>query len=113
MSLQDDLARDICDGAAWFTNGDFAKPHEINGVNVLCVIDKNLVGSAIGNGRTEQRPEGIQKGSLLMFIRADELGGMSPKRGSVWTIDGEVYQVADVSDHLGQVYEILFEANQP
>jgi hypothetical protein len=102
MTLKNQMAGDLADGAVWFDADDFADYHEVNGKRVLCEL-----------GATRSRPEkigrmigGAWSGSSYIFIRASEFARV-PRPDEPIVIDGVRFRVINVMDDLG-VYVIEY-----
>jgi hypothetical protein len=57
-----------------------------------------------------QNADGIYVNQKLIYVAADDFGAM-PKQGSILTLDGRTYRVADAVDEYG-IYSITIEANR-
>lgn len=81
---------------------DFGKVHNINGTDVICVIDKNNIHIRGGGGRVAggRREEGVREGSFFLYIDALEFEN-KPMPHEQIEIDGHSYFMRDVSDEDG------------
>ncbi|MDR3165279.1 MAG: hypothetical protein LBU13_06845 [Synergistaceae bacterium] len=102
MTLKDQMADDLADGAVWFNGDDFADFHEVNGKKVLCEL-----------GAMRSRPEkigrmigGAWSGSSYLFVRAREFSRM-PRPDEPIFIDGVRYRIINTMDDIG-VYVIEY-----
>ena len=96
MTLKNQIADDLDDGAVWFDEDELADWHAVNGAEVLCEI-----------GATRNLPQkiarlfgGVVRDSSYLFIRAKEFV-RKPRSGETILIDGESYKIADVLEDLG------------
>lgn len=102
MTLKNQMAGDLDDGAVWFDADDFADWHEVNDRRVLCEL-----------GAMRSRPEkigrmigGAWSGSSYIFIRAKDFA-RAPLPGDQITIDGVLFWAINVMDDCG-VYVIEY-----
>jgi hypothetical protein len=103
MTLKNQIADDLRDGAVWFNCDDFAEYHEVNGRQVLCEL-----------GAMRTRPEkigrmigGAWSGSSYLFIRADEFPIRAPRPDDWIDVDGVRFTITNVMDDCG-VYVIEY-----
>lgn len=92
-----------------FINGDeFADSHNINGVDVLCVVDGDLINER--NARTyAEYSEGVFKSQLTIFVDAEDLPAR-PVKGEGIRFDGDYYSVDECIENAG-ILEITLGAN--
>ena len=105
----DYLAHDLDDDAVWFNNSEFARFHDVNGKKILSIFTTDTKNKKLDitiDGRT---PEGISKGSGVLFVRAKDFKG-DVKLGKI-KIDGKSYVVAEAHLIQDQVWRITLEAN--
>ena len=77
----------------------FAEMHSINGVDVACVIDKNLSGPL---GESVAHPiEGVFENMVHLFVREGDI--VVPGEGKRIKIDGSTHIVRHVSVEMGMV----------
>ncbi|MCM0759603.1 hypothetical protein M7775_13675 [Sporomusa sphaeroides DSM 2875] len=106
MSLKDMMAADI---AAVFLNPDeFAEMHEIDGQQILCVVDEDI--SKQRSNRQSENYDGIYQRELTLFISESDLG-YRPERDQKMTVDGEWYKVLNCAASAGML-EIDLGANR-
>lgn len=98
------------DKKAVFINGDeFADNHNINGVDVVCVVDGDLITER--NARTyAEYAEGVFKAQITIFVDADDLPAR-PVKGEGIRFDGNYFSVDDCVENMG-ILEITLGANE-
>ena len=102
--VQDDIA-------VFFNPDEFGEWHNIDGQELLVVIDEDLTQE-----RSRQPTDlynatpGIFTKRIIVFVRQSDLG-YRPVVDQSMRIDDELYRVANCSDQMG-VLEITLEANQ-
>lgn len=106
MSFDQLLADDIAD--VFQDTGEFAKPHDINGQSVDCVIDENL--SVKRGSRQSENYDGIYSRRITVFAAETDIG-YRPERGQKMTVDGHFYLVMECAADAGML-EIELEANR-
>lgn len=87
---------------------EFSDIHTINGKEMPAQIDTNE--QIEREKRMNQNVDGVYMNQKLVYVAASDFGPM-PKQGSILTLDGRVYRVADAVDEYG-VYSITIEANR-
>lgn len=93
---------------------EFSDIHTLNGVNVPVQIDNNE--QIEREKRFNQNMDGIYVNQKLIYVAAEDYkkapnrAGL-PKQGTMITLDGKVYKVADAIDEAG-IYSITLEANR-
>lgn len=105
----DYLAHDLDDDAVWFNNSEFARYHDVNGKKILSIFTTDTKNKKLDitiDGRT---PEGISKGSGILFVRAKDFKG-DVNLGRI-KIDGKSYIVAEAHLIQDQVWRITLGAN--
>ena len=112
MRFKDIIAEDV---HKTFMNPDeFSDIHNLNGIEIPVQIDSNE--QIEREKRFNQHMERIYLNQKLIYVSAEDYkkapgrSGM-PKQGSVLTLDGKIYRVADAIDE-GGVYSITLEANR-
>ena len=88
---------------------EFAEPHNINGIDMMVVIDKDVLNERLSVTNT-QYVEGVFKDEMLLYIDAKDMP-RKPVIGEILRLDGEIYLVSDVAANMG-VYEVTIEANE-
>ena len=98
--LQQDIKRT-------FLNVDeFGEMHDINGQEVMIVIDENELTE---REKRLRRNEGeLHKKQLLFYIAAEDFGNL-PAPGKVLKLDQKSYIITDAEDE-GGIYSISLEA---
>jgi hypothetical protein len=104
--FKDAVAADI---KGTFINAlEFADLHDINGTELLCVIDGDIIQER--NARTySEYAEGVFKSQKMVFVAVDDLPER-PVKGEIFRLDGELYMVDECAENMG-VLEITIEAN--
>lgn len=87
---------------------EFSDIHTVNGKEMATQIDTNE--QIEREKRMSQNVDGVYMNQKLIYVAASDFGPM-PKQGSILTLDGKVYRVADAVDEYG-VYSITIEANR-
>lgn len=82
--------------------------HIVNGVEMPVQIDSNE--QIEREKRYSQNIDGMCLNQKLIYVAASDYGPL-PKQGSMLTLDGRKYRVADAIDEYG-VYSITLEANR-
>lgn len=104
--FKDAVAKDI---KAVFINADeFAETHNINGVDVVCVVDTDIMQERNSNSYSEFA-EGVYQHQAMIFVSAADLPER-PVKGEIFRLDGELYLVAECAENDGML-EITIEAN--
>ena len=106
MNFKQLMTEDIHD--VFLDASDFASEHDINGQQILCVIDEDL-SKQRGNRQAEDY-DGIYARQLTLFIAESDLG-YRPERDQKMTVDGEWYLVINCSANTGML-EIDLGANR-
>ena len=105
----DYLAHDLDDDAVWFNNSEFARYHDVNGKKILSIFTTDTQNKKLDITIDGHTPEGISKGSGILFVRAKDFKG-NVKLGNI-KIDGKSYVVAEAHLIQDQVWRITLEAN--
>lgn len=105
MSFKEQVQKDI---AVFLNLDEFAELHDIDGSQVLAVIDNDIL--KIRSDRQSERYDGVYKGEFVVFVKADNLPSR-PVYGQHMRLDGRLYQVAECTENMG-VLEITLEANE-
>lgn len=85
---------------------EFGEMHDINGQEVLVIIDENELTER--EKRIRSREEGLHKRQFLFYIAAEDFGRL-PAPGRVLMFDGKQYEITDANDEDG-IYAISLEA---
>ena len=96
------------DLATFINVAEFADMHNINGQQIICVIDNDL--SKQRGTRQSENFDGIYVRQLTVFVRESALG-YRPERDQKMTINGEWYIVIDCAADFG-ILEIELGANR-
>lgn len=88
--------------AVFLNPADFGETHEINGAEVVCVVDADNVHMRSGGQRaaTVRRSEGAREGSLVLYVHAGDFG-RKPEPHQALTLDGRKMYIASVQDEGG------------
>ena len=106
MSFKDIIRDDI--HTIFLNTEEFSDLHEINGVQMPVQFDENE--QIEREKRFSQHMDGIYLNQRLIYVAASDYGPL-PKEGSLLTMDGRKFRVADAIDE-GGVYSISLEANR-
>ena len=87
---------------------EFGEIHEINGVEVLAIIDENELTER--DKRMRNKDGELHKRQLLFYVDAKDFGPL-PSPGKVLNMDGRDYLITDAEDEMG-IYSISLEANR-
>ena len=90
---------------------EFSDTHTINGTDMPCQVDSNeQIEREKRYMSKNDILDGLYSNQKLIYVAADNYGPM-PKQGSLLTMDGKKYRVADAVEEMG-VYSITIEANR-
>ena len=95
MTLKSQIEADL---AIFFHADDFAETHNINGTDVLCVVDTDL--NKIRSAQDSEQYDGIFLTLTRLYVKKTDL----PKRpvyGKVFRLDEKPYTVVDCADEAG------------
>ncbi|SDD89603.1 hypothetical protein [Sporomusa acidovorans] len=106
MNLKDVMATDIND--VFLDHDEFATYHDINGKQILCVIDEDI--SKQRNNRQSDTYDGLYQRELTLFVSEVDIG-YRPERDQKMTVDGEWYKVLNCGAG-GGMLEIDLGANR-
>lgn len=106
MNFKQLIADDIHD--VFLDASEFATEHDINGQQILCVIDEDI--SKQRGSRQAEDYDGIYARQLTLFIAESDLG-YRPEREQKISVDGEWYMVIDCAVSSGML-EIELGANR-
>ena len=87
---------------------EFSDIHNVNGKDMPVQMDSNE--QIEREKRFNQNMDGLYLNQKLIYVAASDYGPL-PKQGSLVTMDGRKYSVADAIDE-GGVYSITLEANR-
>lgn len=105
MSLKDVMAADLT--AVFFNPNEFAAEHNINGVNMVALVDSDITKER--SNRISGNFDGIYKSEISLFVRAADMA-KRPVRGQALRLDGKLYVVSDCTEAEG-MFEILMDVN--
>lgn len=105
MSFKDQMVADM---AVFLNVDEFADYHDINGQQILCIVDKDI--SKQRTNRQSDNYDGIHTRQLTVFVKEIDLG-YRPERDQKLAVDGEWYLVIDC-DAAGGLLEIDLGANR-
>lgn len=105
-TFKDAIKKDI---KAVFLNGlEFADQYNINGIDMLAVVDEVTLKERKSRGQAEYA-EGVYKDQKLIFVEKS-VYGEPPAIGEILRLNGSRYFVTNCIDDLG-LLEISVEAN--
>lgn len=93
------------DRAVFFNADEFADFHNINGRDLLIIIDDYRLQE-----RSKKEYDGISVGEILYFVKAEDYG-KRPEEGTPQIFDGRQLLVFDAREDLG-IYEIILKQNR-
>ena len=108
MGLKEVIKEDLEE--VFFNLEEFAEFHEINGKQMLVILDENELTERNATQKVGRHYDGVYTSSLLLYVKAEDYG-IRPKVGSVVRIDGKTYSVTEAVDESG-VYSITLGANR-
>jgi len=85
----------------------FAKYHNINGQQVLCIIDNDV--NKQRSGRESEQYDGIFLSMIKVFVKISDLT-KKPVYGKLFKIDDRPYTIIECSENTG-MYEITLGWN--
>ncbi len=98
------IAKDI---KSVFINPDeFAEPHDIDGVQVVCVVDTDLIH------QMNSPVQGATFGNQIQIHVQESEFDMIPVRGQLMRVDGTIYIVQEVAQNIGMLTITLEGAEQ-
>lgn len=106
MNFKQLMANDIHD--VFLDASEFATEHDINGQQILCVVDDDI--SKQRSNRQRDSYDGIYQRELTIFVSESDLG-YRPERDQKMTVDGEWYEVLNCAGSAGML-EIDLGANR-
>lgn len=106
MTFKDIIRDDV--HRTFLNTEEFSDMHVVNGVEMPVQIDSNE--QIEREKRYSQNIDGMYMNQKLIYVAASDYGPL-PKQGSMLTLDGRKYRVADAIDEYG-VYSITLEANR-
>ncbi len=87
---------------------EFSDLHTINGREIPCQVDSNE--QIEREKRFNQHMDGVYLNQKLIYVASSDYGAL-PKQGSLITMDGRKYLVADAIEEDG-VYSITLDATR-
>ena len=102
MSLKDVMRDDLRKGRVWFDPDAMGSYHNVNGASLLCIVNGAAMANSINSPQASEkrRSEGVQTGTLTLFVRTDEYRSV-PYIGQSLTLDGRKYQIVAAGDSEG------------
>lgn len=101
-AFKDAIAKDI---AAFLNIDEFADRHNLNGRDVVCLVDKDLTDPY---KQTVSSPlQGVFVNTITIYVKPEDME-RRPVENELLHLDGEMYFVANVSDEAG-LYVITAE----
>lgn len=89
----------------FFNSYEFAEIHNIDGEDMLVVVDNDLIEERQkGNQQSFNDPAGVFKTDVLFIVKKTDFGE-KPATGQTLEFDGKRYTVSDVEDE-GNTYNI-------
>lgn len=96
MNFKESLVNDL--SKVFINTNEFADTHNINGVDVDCVVDKDLT-DGLKNPMSNYQREGVFLRQILLFVKVADIE--KPVEGERLTLDNELYIVDNVSEDNG------------
>ena len=96
MNLREVVNSDIND--VFFDTDEFAEPHNVNGTEMLCIVDTDL--NKVRSAQDSEQYDGIVLTMVRLYVKKTDL----PKRpvyGKVFRLDEKPYTVVDCADEAG------------
>lgn len=107
-AFKDMVAADV--KAVFINQLEFADMHNINGVMVNAVVDRDVIKDRQARAGVSEYSEGVFADEMLVYVAADDLT-RKPVRGEIFRLDGGLYLVQEVAENMG-VLEITITANE-
>jgi len=108
MNFKEHAIRDL---NIFFSLDEFGELHDIDGKEVVCVLDENVLKERPREPVELYRSsQGIYVNSKVLFVRKEDLA-TRPVVGQHMRVDGELYLISECSESHG-VLEITLEANE-
>lgn len=92
----------VSDMDTFLNQDEFAEIHDINGQNIPCIVDRDVLKQRVS--------EGVYSAELVLFVKETDLG-YRPVTGQHLRLDNELYLVYDCAENAGML-EITLEANR-
>lgn len=92
--------------SVFINHDEFAESHTIDGVSVVCIVDKDITDGRDGR---EINFEGVFLNTLTIYVSTADIENR-PVEGQYIDFDGETYHVLNVSDEDG-ILAIIVEVN--
>lgn len=108
MGLKEIIKEDLEE--VFFDLEEFAEFHEINGKQILVILDENELAERRATKKEGRHYDGVYTASILLYVKAEDYGSR-PKVGSVVRVDGKTYSVIEAVDE-SVVYSITLGANR-
>lgn len=104
-AFKDTIKKDI---ETFLNIDEFADRHELNGREIVCLVDKDVTDEAKVSVRNPL--EGVFDNTLTIYVKSADLE-REPVEGEIFRLDKELYVVASVSSEMG-MFTIVAEAKQ-
>lgn len=104
MNFKDQIAKDL---VVFFNIDEFADMHNINGQQVICVVDTDA--NKTRSGQQSEQYDGIFLSTIKVFIKVSDLQ-KKPVYGKVFRLDEKPYIVIECAENIG-MYEITLGLN--
>ena len=104
-SLKEDIGNDLAKRVVWFNDFEFADYHNINGVDLLCIVDADRTQDISDN-----KAQGVYEADFALFFPDGVLPGRPVVGGRV-TFDGRSYFVVSLVSSDG-ILEMRIKANR-
>ena len=92
--------------SVFINHDEFAESHTIDGVRVVCIVDKDITAGRDGR---EVNFDGVFVNTLTIYVSTSHIENR-PVEGQYIDLDGETYRVMNVSDEDG-ILAIIVEVN--
>lgn len=103
MSFKDQIEKDIRD--TFINDHEFAEEHDINGVMLSVVIDRDT-NAGRDSLYSYERPSfpvnGVYAANIILYVSKADLG-YKPEEGEDIKIDGKIYFVENASEEMGML----------
>lgn len=104
FNFKDQLA---LDNSVFFNANEFADLHNLNGQQILCMVDTDIEKNR--NGGQSQQYDGIFLSTVKIFVKTTDLR-KKPAYGKLFKLDDKPYTVIDCAEN-GGIYEITLGLN--
>jgi hypothetical protein len=104
MNFKEQIKKDVKN--VFLNFSEFAETHNLNGKNVLCIIDTDDTKEQIRSLQVD----GVFINVLKIFVDSKDISPR-PVEGQLFKVDGSLHLVKSVSDESG-ILKIEVEANE-